>query len=678
MYEIRPESIKTFITDRNVKLPRFQRKQTWDEKKNFQLCISLFKEYPIGVCILSVEETRGKTIRWLIDGRQRKNALQMMYDDPENIYNWAKKFIGFKNSDQPDELEEKFYEKINEYIEADVDENLSADQPDAEVEDDSEVVNSEAEASISEDTYGLEFLLNIIKIIHNKNKKVTGFTRPFDFTKYVNKLPYIENDGCGGVKLSSRRVKTFIDEYRKYCDDEAVECNDEASFYKFLDGRCDITNQAKAGALIHEKWSAITERILLIEKMDSLLTSSNSSKIGVIETKNLTPSDMQKIFNIINSEGEKLTAVEILSAKPHWNIPVENPSQATVDVVKELYSRIGTVQTDVVRWDLPATLLKRLGDNFVFKSFSAEKKTDFEKELTLGFKILSGVYADGVTKNSIEGLSRASINWSSDIESFIYDLQQMLKLVASFEYFKYFKSWRSSMMELTSDSVALNFILIAYRDWMRKGKPIGDSNAKQFQKNCFILWDRLIFEYINRQWRGSADSIIAGNLAALAAAPKQFAPVAELQWKGLLEDQIFAEHKIESADISLDLMKPLLYHFYCLNSMQGPDTNYEIEVDHIIPQTLFNESSIPRKGVIQHNLLNLGLLPKDINVSKSNKKLIAIDSQWLRDQIVKYELISENKFVEYSNVNNYKQLFRQREICFIEAYTTKRNNILNN
>ena len=47
MYEIRPETVKTFITDRNIKLPRFQGKQTWDEKKNFQLCISLFKEYPI-------------------------------------------------------------------------------------------------------------------------------------------------------------------------------------------------------------------------------------------------------------------------------------------------------------------------------------------------------------------------------------------------------------------------------------------------------------------------------------------------------------------------------------------------------------------------------------------------------------------------------------------------------
>ena len=83
MYEIRPESIKTFITDRNVRLPRFQRKQTWNSKKNFQLCISLFKEYPIGVTILSVEESKGKNVRWLLDGRQRKNALLQIHKGNE-------------------------------------------------------------------------------------------------------------------------------------------------------------------------------------------------------------------------------------------------------------------------------------------------------------------------------------------------------------------------------------------------------------------------------------------------------------------------------------------------------------------------------------------------------------------------------------------------------------------
>lgn len=672
MYEIRPESIKTFITDRNVRLPRFQRKQTWDEKKNFQLCISLFKEYPIGVCILSVDESKGKTVRWLLDGRQRKNALLMMYDDPENIYNWAKRFIGFKNSDQPSEIEDKFNTKISEYIEADLDDEFEIAQLDL-GDDNSEAKENEVDEAIDVSSYGLELLLDIIKIIHNKQKKNTGFTKPFDFTKYVNRLPYVETDS-NGTKLSSRRVKTFIDEYRKYCDDEYIDYEEEKSFYDFLAYRCDIQDNKKMQALLHEKWEAIKERILIVEKIDGLLTNS---KIGMIEVKNLSPSDSQKIFNIINSEGEKLTAVEILSAKPHWNIVVDNPSQSALDAAKELYKKIGAVQTDVVRWDLPATFLKRIGKNIVIKQFT-DSKTDFEKELTYGFKILSSIYVEGVKKENIEDLSKADLNWSSDIENLIYDFQNMFKLISSFDYFKYFKSWNTTMMELTSDAIALDFIAISYKDWCRKGKPVGDSKAKQFQKNCFILWDRLIFEYINKQWRGSSDQRIANSIATLINEPDLFAPVPSDKWRNILEDQVFAYSSIESIDISMVMMKPLLYHFYCLMSMQGPDTSYGLEVDHIIPQTLFNESSIPRKEVLQDNLLNLGLLPKDENIAKSNKKLILIDSQWLKDQIVKYEFISEDKFIDYSNVNNYQAMFDEREKIFIDAYTNKRNNILNN
>lgn len=673
MYEIRPESIKTFITDRNVKLPRFQRKQTWDDKKNFQLCISLFKEYPIGVSILSVDESKGRTIRWLLDGRQRKNALTMMYDDPENIYNWAKKFIGFKNSDQPSEIEEKFYTKINEYIEADLDEEYEIVSQINE-EDDSEVQEGANEDNFDLNSYGLALLLDIIKIIHNKQKKNTGFTKPFDFTKYVNKLPYVDIEAVG-VKLSSRRVKTFIDEYRKYCDDEYIDYDNQNSFYKFLEIRCDIQDDKKTQTLISSNWRAIRERILIVEKIDTLLTNS---KIGMIEVKNLSPSDSQKIFNIINSEGEKLTAVEILSAKPHWNIVVDNPSQATIDAAKNLYNKIGTVQTNIVRWDLPATFIKRIGKNFVLKQFT-DSKTDFEKELTMGFKILSSILVGGVKKEDIEDMSKVpNVNWSTDIESLIYDFQNMLKLIASFDYFKYFRSWNTSMMELTSDAVALDFIAIVYKDWCRKGKPVGDSKAKQFQKNCFILWDRLIYEYINKQWRGSSDSKIANNISLLVNEPDLFEAVPEHKWKSILEDQIFATSTIETIDISMAMMKPLLYHMYCLKSMQGPDTSYGLEVDHIIPQTLFNESSIARKEVVQDNLLNLGLLPKDENIAKSNKKLILIDSQWLKDQVTKYEFIDESNFLEYSNVSNYEKMFNERAEIILEAYGKKRRDILNN
>lgn len=411
MYEIRPETVKSFITDRNVRLPRFQRKQTWDPKKNFQLCISLFKEYPIGVCILSVDESKGKTVRWLLDGRQRKNALTKMYEDPENIYNWARAFIGFKNSDQPFELEEKYWEKINEYIEADVDEEYGNT---SEGEDDSLPAESEEDVVIRDSSSGLELLLDIIKIIHNKQKKNTGFTKPFDFTKYVDRLPYMEN---GENALSSRKLKMFIDEYRNHADAYRQDYEDEDCFYEYLDSRSIVKDEKKTKQLIHDKWDEILERMLIIDKIDSQLTSS---KIGMIEVKNLSPSDSQKIFNIINSEGEKLKAVEILSAKPHWNIPIINPSQEAIDAVKELYKELETVPSDVVRWDYPATILRRLGTNCVIKQF-APTKTDFVKELTCGFKIVAGIYEGGVKKESIEKLSKSTaLNWNKDFDQLMW------------------------------------------------------------------------------------------------------------------------------------------------------------------------------------------------------------------------------------------------------------------
>lgn len=115
-----------------------------------------------------------------------------------------------------------------------------------------------------------------------------------------------------------------------------------------------------------------------------------------------------------------------------------------------------------------------------------------------------------------------------------------------------------------------------------------------------------------------------------------------------------------------------------MKKIQAPDTLYEIEVDHIIPQALFGSSSIDNHDVLQHNILNLGLLPKDENASKNKKKLILIESQWLKDQILKYEFIPENKYHEFSNVNNYKTMYEYRKPFIVDAYTKCRQDILNN
>ena len=205
MYEIRPESVKSFITDKNIRLPRFQRKQTWDEKKNFELCISLFKEYPLGVTIVNVENKDGINIRWLLDGRQRRNALLKIYEDPENIYKWAKKHIKFKNNSQPDEIREMFWDMINEYVEYDEDESeaIAEDETDADLTDVLEEYDSDSNYANIQSS-GLDFLLDIILMIHNKRKNTTGFTKPFDISAYVEKFRYVEIEN-GKQVISSKK-----------------------------------------------------------------------------------------------------------------------------------------------------------------------------------------------------------------------------------------------------------------------------------------------------------------------------------------------------------------------------------------------------------------------------------------------------------------------------------------
>ena len=143
-------------------------------------------------------------------------------------------------------------------------------------------------------------------------------------------------------------------------------------------------------------------------------------------------------------------------------------------------------------------------------------------------------------------------------------------------------------------------------------------------------------------------------------------------------DEIYENSSIDGNDISLKLMKPILYHFYSLNRIQGPDTNYGIEIDHIIPQSIFNQTKIKRKEILKDNNINLGLLPKNENISKGNKKLSEINKSWLKEQIKKYEFIEESEYLCYSNINNYEMIFDNRKEYFNKAFSEKRDEILNN
>lgn len=316
-YEIKPQNIKTFIEDPSIKLPRFQRKQTWNDKKNFLLALSVFKGYPLGVCILNIENNGANRSKWLLDGRQRRNAFTKMSEDPEMIYYWARSYIGFKNNDQIHDIERLFEQKISEYIEDDISEI-------AEVEEEAQVDINEV-VDETNTILGIDLLLDIIKVCHNVTSNGTGFTRYFNYNEYFDNLPFSINRQGGGLKIDSRRLRYFILDYKVFCNLEYLKYDSKDSFIEYCRRKLVVkgaSNQEKFIVDVNKNWDSILTRIKIVYNIENLL---QSSEIGLIEVSNISSTDSQKIFNIINTGGSLLTAAEILSAKPIWNLIVKNP-----------------------------------------------------------------------------------------------------------------------------------------------------------------------------------------------------------------------------------------------------------------------------------------------------------------------------------------------------------------
>lgn len=101
-----------FATDMEIKLPRFQRKKSWDASKGFGMVVSLVKGYPLGVVVIN-KTSNGK---WLLDGRQRRSTFSSLYDDPGLLYVWACKFLKIKAKDDPAGFSRKYWASLDAYV----------------------------------------------------------------------------------------------------------------------------------------------------------------------------------------------------------------------------------------------------------------------------------------------------------------------------------------------------------------------------------------------------------------------------------------------------------------------------------------------------------------------------------------------------------------------------------
>lgn len=711
MYQVRPENIGSFINDHSIRFPRFQRKQTWKADKNLKLTISIFKAYPIGVTIINKQVWGNRVTRWLLDGRQRRNVLLKMAQNPENIYDWSKKFFKLKNSDQNQDITKKFWKEIEEYlndsdvegyeearlkalkdghtefffdgktyettkkvnpVEDDPDEDFSEEELDKELEDEILVADNK---DYNDSIWGnLDELLFIIKTVHTKSNVKSGFTSPFDFRKIIESLSYAVD---GNNALSGQKLTTFINEYLNYIFDNNLSEISSDTLLEYYKTRYNLESKqiVKLSRSINQNWVEIKNSINVIKIIKNRL---KEAIIGIIETENITATDSQMIFMLINKEGAKLSAVEILSAKPAWNIPIKNPSNDLVKFREPLYEAINTHYDNTVRWDYPATLYDRLDElSFLFPKLDYNKNNELEKKLTLGFKILSGVYRKGIKKEDVDELATdKSISWDTEVDSFVADLKMMGKVLSNSPYFQFLETWQQTFLGLTSDAIALNFLFTTYNDFKRKQKPIGSSKkTKLFVNNAIILADKSIYEYVTQKWRGSSDSKISRNINEFPNLPEKYSPVVDDNWLKLIKS-INDNQKIEENDISFSLSKTLVYHAYCVHSLMGPE-NSKINVDHIIPQSLFDSnSSIPNAENIKNSLFNLCPLPSKDNIKKTNKKLKNIDDPWLIQQIEKYSHLKSDKFIEFSHVTSWEKLRDERRSFFEEKFITAKTEII--
>jgi len=562
MYTIVPKTLKEFIEDASVKLPRFQRKATWNEKKRFELALSIFKNYPLGASILS----REKQIKFLLDGRQRRDTLTMIYENPETLYFWGKKYFHIGSGDDAQSISQKFEEGVSEFIELDTeaeDESEAEDLDEEENNDSEEVIGDQdsLEGSVEDDELIALKKAVIFGFIY-RHGKMSGLTAVFDFKKYFDEKPYFWN---GFYEADHKTIsgKKLRDRIHDYCKRYPRGYRSKESFLEFMSEYGFKTEALRTQFISEINTSWEEQQLRVIEFFYVVDRIFQNRSIGFIETSDITATDSQKIFNLINTGGTKLTSSEILSAKPKWNSVLPPVSQSFRAAITSLYNELTLDATDPdhpVKWDVPASLTFYLGSDVSSGLSLFFRFKDIAKRITTGFQLITGFFYKGVKKEDIAEMAD-KFDWDH-YEEKCAELKSFFAALASNKYLKILRSWGKCLADVVSDGPTLNFLFLAFRSFQELGGPSGfESTAKQvFDKNVFILLDKTIYQYQCNQWKGSSDSLIAKNIEAFAQRKDRdsdglFIPIEEARWAETLT-QVFDNYQINGRPIAKGDLAP--------------------------------------------------------------------------------------------------------------------------
>lgn len=667
-YNIETRSITEFVTDSKIKLPRFQRKSTWTAKQNFELAISIFQEYPVGVVIINDE---GHT-SWLLDGRQRRSALRDLRANPDLVYDWARKYIKFKSNQDVVELKNMFWDKIDAYLqqeEQDDEEPLSAAETEVAAPEEDEDINRWRQRE------GLNTLLEIILMVHQKTASGGKWERIFnDIDKLLERPPYAPKRD--GFIINPEDLRQFLLDYKNKVGNPTID-----NFIQYMDdfgGAIKEGREKEFRKKVEQKWSDIEHIILIIAKSEQIISDA---RIGVILLKNVTPLDAQNIFSRINSGGTQLKAEELLSAKPFWNEKVTMVDTKMQKLVNDLYSRLGVElpqDGNVVRWDYGATLISRINDHHLIFEDYEQKNPSQEIDLTqitLGFKMMSAYFNKGVSAIVVNELEKnKQIRWGASIDELVDNINTVCEILLKSEFFKYLLSWKRPLYKLLGAAPTLEYLTILLLDWEDKGCPrVSSAEYHAFVRDAKAIFDRLIFEYSVGAWRGSGDSKMANHVKNWH---ERLSPMDTDSWLALIKGACEGSYNGQTIDIKH--LTPILCYQYALQKKLPDNPLQETsEVDHIVPKArLENHSMIPTE--YRDALFNLELLPKEDNIQKKDKTLNEVDDSFLRQSISRYCDISIDDFDKFSDISNIEVLKECRLNMLLETFDSVRKSELSN
>ena len=286
---------------------------------------------------------------------------------------------------------------------------------------------------------------------------------------------------------------------------------------------------------------------------------------------------------------------------------------------------------------------------------------------------VSSIYAQGMSNKQVSELEQdESIKWESDVDELLQQLNTVCSILLADTFFKFYQSWKRPITKLMGNAIVLEFLTIMWLDWKDRGCPSTVSGeTKALQKDARILFDKLVFEYATKTWRGSGDSKMSSDIKNWK---QRVTPVDSEDWKNFITGACMGNYN--GQDTTVKILKPVLYYYYVITSCSPINqVNVSFDVDHIIPKERFVGNNMIAQ-TYRDSLINLAFLPTKDNISKKAKALNEITDSWLKLQISTYTGIKEAEFEQYADIANISLLYNARSKLFTTAFTANRTTAL--